>query len=447
MRVARLLALLACVAVLLAGCNPLASQSPTPPPIIIIATQDPGPPTLPTGAPTAPPATPDPATPADTPTTAIAPTAALAPTAVSAPTAASAPLQSQIQIQLSQATLTAIFRGEISNWNDSRIQADNPSVTLPNLPIQVIYRSDSSGTTRAITEYFVQVDRQWAEQIGAAYRLGDAGSQPWPTGRGTNGSSQLTRTVRDTPGAIGYVAPSFAQQAGLPVAIVENAAGNEVSVASSTLSEAAANTVDRLDELLRGFIVNAPGQNAYPMALYTWMIACPSGMERVQAQALTDFLYWALTDPQAIAAARRLEYEPLPSVVRQRAIAQLEMFEVGGQRVFSAPAAGSTFRPRGFDVPVTLNGAGATLPAPLYQELIRLYQTVQPSVLLTYNASGSTSGRVDLLQGGIIQFAGSEEAVVDNDTQITRPACLPAPPHIPMVVGAVGIVYNLPSGQ
>ncbi len=435
MRVVRPLILLACLAAL-AGCNnPLASQ---PPPVIVIATPDPGPPTQSAGVPT--PAAPTPHTPAaptDAPT--------LPTDAPAAPT--DAPIQAQIQIQLSQATLTAIFRGEITNWNDPRVQTDNPGVTLPELPIQVIHRSDPSGTTRAITEYFVQVDRLWAEQIGAAYRLGDAGSKPWPTGRGTNGSSQLTRAVRDTPGAIGYAAPSFAQQAGLPVAIVQNAAGNQVSVGSSTLSEAAANTVDRLDERLRGFIVNAPGQNAYPMALYTWIVSCPSGMERQQAQALTDFLYWSLTDPQAIATARRLEYEPLPTAVRQRAITQLEAFQVDGQSVFTAPDAGATFRPRSFDAPVALNGAGASLPAPLYQELIEIYQRVQPNVSLTYNASGSTQGRADLLQSAFVQFAGTEEAVIDNDPQITRSACLPAPPHIPMVVGAVGIVYNLPSGR
>jgi hypothetical protein len=48
------------------------------------------------------------------------------------------------------------------------------------------------------------------------------------------------------------------------------------------------------------------------------------------------------------------------------------------------------------------------------------------------------------LQSGIVQFAGSEEAVVDSDTQMTRRVCQPAPLHTPMVVGAVGIVYNLP---
>jgi phosphate transport system substrate-binding protein len=104
-----------------------------------------------------------------------------------------------------------------------------------------------------------------------------------------------------------------------------------------------------------------------------------------------------------------------------------------------------TFTPRRVAGPLTLNGSGATLPDPLYQEWIRLYQTVQPELRLSYDAQGSTKGREDLLQSGVVQFAGTEEAVVDSDTQISRAACLPAPLHVPMLVGAVGVVYNLPA--
>jgi phosphate ABC transporter phosphate-binding protein len=348
---------------------------------------------------------------------------------------------------LSQATLIAIFRGQITSWNDPSIQADNPGLKLPNLPIQVVYRSDPSGTTRAITEYFVQVDPWWRDHIGAAYRLGDAGSKPWPVGQGTNGSSQLAKYVKATPGAIGYVAPSYALSEQLPLAILSNTAGNWVSPSSSTLSEAAANTVDRLDSKLRGFIINASGQNAYPLAIYTWIISCPAGLSLEQAQALADFLYWAITDPQAIAAARQLGYEPLPSEVRKQTIAQLAVLQVGNQRVFTPPDVDHPFTPRQFAKPIALSGSGATFPNPLYQELIKRYQQVQPGVTLSYNPEGSTQGRVDLLQSGIVQFAGSEEAVVDGDSQITRAVCQPAPLHSPTVVGAVGIVYNLPSGS
>ena len=441
MRVMRALTFALLIAILLTSCGVSGPTAPSPAPIIIIASPTPGPAQAATQAGT-PSGQPQPtaASSASSPT-AAAPIPSIGATAQPLPTA---PVPSTRQIRLSQTTLIAIFRGQITSWNDSRIQADNPGMAFPNLPIRVMHRSDPSGTTRAITEYFVEVDPWWREHIGAAYRLGDAGSKAWPTGEGTNGSGQLAKSVKATPGAIGYVAPSYAQSENLPLAILNNAAGNWVSPASSTLGEAAANTVNHLDSRLRGFIVNAPGQNAYPLALYTWLIACPAGLTLEQAQALTDFLYWALTDPQAVAAARQLGYEPLPSAIRQKAIAQLETIQIGNQRVFSAPTTGQPFTPRHFATDITLSGSGATFPNPLYQDLIKRYQQVESSVALSYNAEGSTQGQVDLLQSGIVQFAGSEEAVVDGDSQITRAVCQPAPLHMPMVVGAVGIIYNLP---
>lgn len=440
MRTVCICALALLLAIPLAGCGIDGLTAATPAPIIIIASP------VPTAAlPTMPAETPA-QTPQASPSSAPVPpvASAAAPTAQPEPT--SAPASAMLQVQFSNATLVDIFRGEITAWDDPRIQADNPGVPLPKLPIQVVYRSDSSGTTRAITEYFVQVDVRWREQIGAAYRLGDAGSRPWPVGTGTNGSGQVITYIKANPGAIGYAAPSYAIRAGLPVAVLQNAAGNWVAPAASTLNEAAATSTAQLDARLRGFIVNAAGPNAYPLAIYTWIISCPSGLPLEQAQALTDFLYWAITDPQAAAAARQLGYEPLPPAVRQKVIAQLEAIRIDDRPVFAAPTADRPFRPRDFPEQVILSGSGATFPAPLYQELVRRYQRVQPNVALSYEATGSTAGRADLLQSGFVQFAGSDEAVVDQDAQIERAVCQPAPLHVPMVVGAVGVIYNLPSG-
>jgi len=432
------------IALAIASCGIPGTEAPTQAPIIIFASPTPVAAQLATEA----------ATPPSTLATAAAPataapvqansTAAVEPPTVAPPTAA--PTPSALQLRFSPTTLIAIFRGEITSWNDTSIQADNPGATLPDLPIRVIYRSDASGSTRAITEYFVQEDRWWRDNIGAAYRLGDAGSKPWPVGEGASGSSQLAKLVKSTPGAIGYVAPSYAQSENLPLAILKNAAGNGVAPSSSTLAEAAANTVGNLDSRLRGFIVNAPGPNAYPLAIYTWIISCPTGLSLEQGQALTDFLYWTISDPQAIAAARQLGYEPLPGVIRQKVIAQLGAIQLGNQRIFTPPSGDQPFTPRHFTATVSLSGSGATFPNPLYQELIKRYQQIEPSVALSYNAAGSTQGRADLLQSGIVQFAGSDEAVPDRDAQITRTVCQPAPVHTPTVVGAIGIVYNLPAG-
>ena len=85
-----------------------------------------------------------------------------------------------------------------------------------------------------------------------------------------------------------------------------------------------------------------------------WIISCPTGLSLEQAQALTNFLYWTISDPQAIATARQLGYEPLPEVIRQKVIAQLAAIQVGSQRVFTPPAGDQPFTPRHFTAPVAL---------------------------------------------------------------------------------------------
>jgi phosphate transport system substrate-binding protein len=147
MRIVRALTLALLIAISIASCGIPGTAAPTVAPIIIIASPTPGPTQAATEA--AAPAPTQASTPAAAPTT-----AATAPTpAEPAPTAAPAP--SALQLRFSRATLVGVFRGEIKTWNDAHIQADNPGATLPDLPIRVIYRSDPSGSTRAITEYFV----------------------------------------------------------------------------------------------------------------------------------------------------------------------------------------------------------------------------------------------------------------------------------------------------
>src|SRR5260221_1242577 len=180
MRVVRALTLLL-IAIAIAGCGIPGTAAPTQAPIIIFASPTPA---LAQGATEA--VTPPPPTIA----TAAAPaTAAPALTTTVAPPTA-APVPNAPQLRFSPTTLIAIFRGEIISWNDTRIQADNPGAALPNLPIRVIYRSDASWSTRATTEYFVQVDRWWRDNSGAAYRLGDAARKPLPRGDGASGRFQ-----------------------------------------------------------------------------------------------------------------------------------------------------------------------------------------------------------------------------------------------------------------
>ena len=88
---------------------------------------------------------------------------------------------------------------------------DNSGAKLPSTGIQVIHRSDGSGTTAALTAYLTAV-------APTVWTAGSGKDVPWPTGQGAKGSEGVTAAVKQTPGAIGYSEVSFPKSTGLGIA-------------------------------------------------------------------------------------------------------------------------------------------------------------------------------------------------------------------------------------
>lgn len=225
--------------------------------------------------------------------------------------------------------LAGIYLGAIRNWNDPRIAKANPDVKLPNQRITVVYRSDSSGTTSIWTDYLSKISSDWRSKVGSGTTV------RWPVGVGAPGNPGVASTVKNTRGAIGYVEQVFATANRLPLPAVQNASGNYVA-ASIEATSAAADGVPIPANLVAS-ITNSPNPNAYPIAGFTYVLVHQNTYKDVaKAQALTDFLYWSLTE--GTGAATRLGYAPLPASLRVRAIQSLQSVTVDGQRVFDGPA-------------------------------------------------------------------------------------------------------------
>ena len=84
----------------------------------------------------------------------------------------------------------------------------------------------------------------------------------------------------------------------------------------------------------------------------------------------------------------------------------------------------------------TLRGAGATFPAPLYQRWFELFQEQNPKAHITYDAVGSAQG-IERLKAGKVDFAASEMPLSDEAMAGQRFV------HLPAVLGAVVVIYNL----
>lgn len=212
------------------------------------------------------------------------------------------------ELKLSRANYVDIFLGKITNWNDPKIAADNPGVTFPDLPINVVFRSDGSGTTGFFTKHLSAISPEWQQQVGEGKTV------EWPVGIGGKGNEGVTAGIKQTPGAIGYVEYGYAKTSNLTHASIENKAGQFVK--SNDASAASTLAAVTLPENLREFITDPDGAESYPIVTYSWILANKQYDNPKIAEAVEAFVEYALNQGQTISG--ELGYVPLPPSVRQQ---------------------------------------------------------------------------------------------------------------------------------
>ncbi|KGF73017.1 phosphate ABC transporter substrate-binding protein [Neosynechococcus sphagnicola sy1] len=217
-------------------------------------------------------------------------------------------------LKLSRENLTAIFQGKITKWNDPKLAKDNAGVTLPDLPIAVIYRSDGSGTTATFTKHLSAISPDWKNGPG------NGKSIQWPVGTGAKGNEGVTAQIQQTPGAIGYIEYGYAKENNVTFASLENKAGKFVTYTPE--SAAAALAKIQLPESLMAFDPDPEGEGSYPIVTYTWVLAYKTYDNPEKAKSLKEVLKWSLTDGQKLSPD--LGYVPLPAEVVTKVTAAVD---------------------------------------------------------------------------------------------------------------------------
>jgi phosphate transport system substrate-binding protein len=206
--------------------------------------------------------------------------------------------------------LADIFLGKITKWNDAKIAALNPGATLPDQPIVVVHRSDGSGTTYIWVDYLSKISPEWQQKVGKGTSVN------WPVGLGGKGNEGVSGQVKGQPGALGYVELAYAVKNNLPVASIKNANGKFVEPTIATTTAAAAGAAKSMPDDFRVSLTNAPGDDAYPVASFTWLLVYKDQPNEAKGRALAKFLWWMSHDGQKY--ADDLLYAPLPApVVKQ----------------------------------------------------------------------------------------------------------------------------------
>ncbi|MSQ15542.1 MAG: phosphate ABC transporter substrate-binding protein PstS, partial [Dehalococcoidia bacterium] len=226
-------------------------------------------------------------------------------------------------LNFSAETLSGIFLGTITKWNDPKIAADNPGVTLPTKDIVSVHRADGSGTTYIFTDYLSSVSADWKSKVG------NGNSVNWPSGLGAPGNAGVAGEVKNTPYSIGYVELIYAIQQKLGYGNVKNKAGKYVTANLQAVSDAAANSKAAPADL-RASIVNADGDTSYPISGFTWQLVYTKLTDKAKATALTRLLWWETHDGQKFASD--LGYAPLPDPIIKMAEDSIKSITVDGTK-------------------------------------------------------------------------------------------------------------------
>ena len=204
-------------------------------------------------------------------------------------------------IKLSRKQLAKIFTGEIGNWSQI-------SPRLPNKKIQVVTRSDNSGTTFLLTRYLNRIN----EGKIAASRQPDWGFELYAQRAQDSG---VAGEVKRVDGAIGYVQASFAIANSLPMARLENLAGKYVRPNVEETQKALANIEFNEDFTIAN--ANEP-EEGYPLVGLTWLLIYQKYPTEESMRSTQDFITWVLTSGQEF--NEELEYTKIPEEVAQKAI-------------------------------------------------------------------------------------------------------------------------------
>ncbi|MDM8158314.1 phosphate ABC transporter substrate-binding protein PstS [Labilibaculum sp. K2S] len=229
------------------------------------------------------------------------------------------------ELKFTPELMEGVFMGKITKWNDAKIAAVNPGINLPDLAITVVHRSDGSGTTFIFSDYMSKVSADWKEKIGTGKSL------LWPVGLGAKGNPGVAGTISQTEGAIGYIGSEYAFAQDIPVASLQNLAGNFIkpsieSVSASAKGEIPADT--------RVSLTNTDAADGYPISSFTWLIIYKEqnykNRSKEQAVQTIKLIEWVIgSDAQK--ETTNVHYAPLPEAAAAKARAVLSAVTYNGK--------------------------------------------------------------------------------------------------------------------
>jgi phosphate transport system substrate-binding protein len=221
-------------------------------------------------------------------------------------------------LDLDPATIAGIFSGTITNWNDPAIAATNDGVTLPDLAITPVHRSDKSGTTANFTDYLTQA----AESV---WTYGSVEEWPIQGGEAAQGTSGVVNAIKGGDGTIGYA--DHSQTEGISSVHVQvgeqwvepSAEGAATALDASPLDEGRAST-----DLAYAIDRTTTEEGAYPVMLVSYLIGCAEYSDADAAALVKGFFSTAVSEEGQQAAADAAGSAPISSDLAEQSQAAID---------------------------------------------------------------------------------------------------------------------------
>ncbi len=194
-------------------------------------------------------------------------------------------------LQVTEDLLSDLLTGSVLWWDDAAVAAVNPGVKLPHTGVHVVYRGDESGSSFVLSEWLSKTSKRWARPVTRSLTL--------PVGVAAQRDDGMIARLRANDGSIGYVSTVTAAEQHLPSLALRNGAGRFVSPTLEGMRAAAATAV--LGGDLRARATAAPGELAYPLCSFAFVLVQHDGDDPARRHAVARFLWWATHDGQRFA--------------------------------------------------------------------------------------------------------------------------------------------------
>ncbi|KFI44824.1 phosphate ABC transporter substrate-binding protein, PhoT family (TC 3.A.1.7.1) [Bifidobacterium bohemicum] len=202
-------------------------------------------------------------------------------------------------LNMDASTVARVFSGSITKWNDQAIVEQNPKVSLPDLPITVVHRSDKSGTTNNFTSYLkAAAPEQWPHDP----------QENWPNdvGQAAKGNSGVVSSVGQADGTIGYADNSKVIAYGTVAVKVGNgyvAPSQDGATKTVSASPAAKHVAKGSGRVVLDVDYATKETGSYPVVSVSYAVACRAYKDAQTGLFMRSWLgYMVGADGQQVAA-------------------------------------------------------------------------------------------------------------------------------------------------